>query len=92
MITHECEGCGDPTDHTVTTNNAPHSICADCEHDSMFACPDCLGIFWLIDGYRMTNAEVVCGPCAALRPKQVSGRMRELIHDGRKDSVNEARR
>jgi hypothetical protein len=92
MITHECAGCGDPTDHTVFTSGERHSICAACEHDAMFQCGDCMEKFWLIDGIKMTSTEVVCASCAAWRPAQIAGRMRELRHDTRKDAFNEVRR
>lgn len=91
-MTNECSGCGTPTDHTVFTSDARQSICADCEHDSMFECPDCLGKFWIMDGYRMTSREVVCGSCAAWRPAQVQGRMRELTRTVQRDDYEQSRR
>jgi hypothetical protein len=93
MITHECSGCGDPTDTTATINGQTQSVCANCLHDSVFTCPDCVERFWMSDGVRMTRSEIVCGPCSAFRPLEIVGRMRELIRDQVKsDDFDQVRR
>ena len=89
MITHECGGCGDPTDTLATINGKTQSCCPNCLHDSTFQCPDCIERFWTADGYRMTMKEIVCAGCAALRPKQIVGRMRELIGEQVRDNAHE---